>query len=78
MQQSPGQGQPPSGGNSQQRNAAFPGAKTQFEQFQGTQGNFTSNDTNILQRKLLALQAELSQLDTEYDSLVEENRQIRG
>lgn len=29
--------------------------------------NFNSNDTNILQKKLLELQAELGSLDKEYD-----------
>lgn len=34
--------------------------------FEGV-NNFNSNDTNILQKKLLELQAELGQLDKEYD-----------
>lgn len=43
--------------------------------FEGV-NNFNSNDTNILQKKLLELQAELGQLDKEYDQLVEENKQM--
>lgn len=39
--------------------------------------NFNSNDTNILQKKLLELQAELGGLDKEYDQLVEENKQMQ-
>ena len=39
--------------------------------------NFNSNDTNILQKKLLELQAELGSLDKEYDQLVEENKQMQ-
>ena len=39
--------------------------------------NFNSNDTNILQKKLLELQAELADLDKDYDQLVEENKQMQ-
>lgn len=35
----------------------------------GLDDQFNSNDSNILQRKLLALQNELSQLDTEHEYL---------
>ena len=36
--------------------------------FEGTAtNNFNSNDTNILQKKLLELQSELGMLDQEYD-----------
>jgi cell division protein FtsB len=38
--------------------------------------NFNSNDTNILQRKLQDLQAELAMLDNEHDSLETENKQM--
>jgi cell division protein FtsB len=37
---------------------------------------FNSNDTNILQRKLQDLQAELAMLDNEYESLEAENKQM--
>ena len=40
------------------------------------QNNFNSNDTNILQRRLMDLQGELEALDNEYKSLVEEKDQM--
>lgn len=39
--------------------------------------NFNSNDTNILQKKLMELQGELSMLDNEYETLKSENVHMR-
>jgi len=38
--------------------------------------NFNSNDTNILQKKLMELQGELGELDKEYEQLVDENTKM--
>ena len=39
--------------------------------------NFNSNDTNILQKKLMELQGELSMLDNDYETLKSENVHMR-
>ena len=38
--------------------------------------NFNSNDTNILQKKLMELQGELGELDKEYEQLADENTKM--